>query len=195
MNNNKLKATILLLASTGLQPVLGAITVQSYSHSPAPSSSYPDSGGRELIDGIAVVPTWGGGTTITSSQIGPFVGWLNNNASTTFTFDSIATVGRVTVWASDSNGAAGVGLPTTITLSDPNSGFTQTFPVTNPAGSGYMLPITLSGFEVTTNQMRVAFTRGSQWTMLTEVTFESIPEPTSGALLALSSLLVLRRKR
>jgi hypothetical protein len=190
-----MKSTLAILALAGSHFASGAITVQSYSHTPAPSSSYPDSGTQELTDGIANVPTWGGGNTITSGDIGPFVGWLFTDASTTFTFDNSYTVGRVTVWAADSDGAAGVGLPLTITLTDPNSSFTQTFPVTNPVGAGYMLPIVLDGFSVNTNQLQVSFTRGQAWTMLSEVSFETVPEPSSGIMMAVTSLFVFRRKR
>ncbi|MDP0491975.1 MAG: hypothetical protein Q7Q71_13075 [Verrucomicrobiota bacterium JB023] len=171
-----------------------AITVNSYSHSPNPSSSYPDSGNQELIDGVADVVTWGEGVPIGSSQVGPFVGWLNTNASTTFTFDSVQTVRQVTVWAADSDSAAGVNFPSTITLTDPNSSFTQTFGIPNPAGSE-MRPIVMEGFAVTTNQLQVAFTRGGQWTMLTEVTFDTIPEPGAPALLSLAIISLIRRRQ
>lgn len=183
------------LILAGGQSAVGAITVQSYSYSGSPSASYPDAGGQELTDGVAIVPTWGGGNTITASQIGPFVGWLNRDATINFTFDTIYTIGQVTVWASDSDNAAGVELPTTITLTDPNSSFTQTYNVVNPTGNGYILPITISGLNVTTDQMQVSFTRRRQWTMFTEVSFESIPEPSVSALALLTTLFVLQRKK
>ncbi|MGJ8725613.1 MAG: PEP-CTERM sorting domain-containing protein [Roseibacillus sp.] len=191
-----MKTTIIGLLA--LTPFAGAaITVSSYSHSPNPAASYNDSGTQELTDGVAVVPTWGTGITITTAQIGPFVGWQGTDAATTFTFDSIQTVGQVTVWASDSDGVAGVRLPSTITLSDPNSSFSQTFMVNNPGGNGVMRPITLDGFSVQTDQMEVSFTRATtgSWTMLTEVEFNSVPEPSTAGLLAVASALLLRKKR
>ena len=186
-----MKSTTILLTLAASSLASGAITVQSYSHSPGPSSSYPDSG-QELTDGIANVLTWGGGNIL---NIAPFVGWINTNASTTFTFDTTYNLGSVTVWASDSDGTAGVGLPTTITLTDPNSAFTQAFTVINPAGNGNMLPITMSGFSVTTNQLRVGFIRGSDWTMVTEVSFAAVPEPSTALLISLIPLFAFRRKR
>lgn len=173
----------------------GALVVQSYDHSPSPNPSYPDIGNVELIDGIADVPTWGGGNSIGAADIGPFVGWLGTDAATTFTFDNTYTVGQVTVWAADSDGAAGVGLPQTIILSDPNSSFTQTFVITNPSGNGNMLPIVMSGFSVVTNQLQISFTRGQEWTMLTEVQFESVPEPSIAILAGTICVFAFRRKR
>ena len=191
---NHMKSTTILLTLAASSLASGAITVQSYSHSPGPSSSYPDSG-QELTDGIANVLTWGGGNILNSSHIAPFVGWRSTNASTTFTFDTTYNLGSVTVWASDSDGTAGVGLPTTITLTDPNSAFTQAFTVINPAGNGNMLPITMSGFSVTTDQLQVSFVRGSEWTMVTEVSFAAVPEPSTALLISLIPLFAFRRKR
>ncbi|MFC5049020.1 PEP-CTERM sorting domain-containing protein [Rubritalea spongiae] len=183
--------TSLSLATTAS----AAILVDSYSYGVSPTSSYPDSGG-ELTDGVADVPTWGHDTTIRSGDTPPFVGWLNTNGSIEFFFDQDYTFGSVTIWVADSDNAAGVGLPNTITVSDANSSFTKTTTVTNPAGSGYMLPVTIDNLNVTTDELHVSFTRNHQWTMLTEVTFASVPEPSSSCLLGIGlTTLTLHRRR
>ncbi|QYY34442.1 PEP-CTERM sorting domain-containing protein [Ruficoccus sp. ZRK36] len=192
-------ATLSFFALSVLCPLASAeIPVLNYSYSTSPSGSYPDSGGTELTDGVDETVAWGSGMTIDGSDAVPLVGWLNNNASITFNFSEEETIRSVTVWAADSDNYAGVGLPATITLSTPGEAFSQTFNVVNPAGNGTTIPLTFSGFSVTTDQFVVSFTRASQWTMLSEVEFSDVPEPAHvGAVLALGALLWVgvRRQR
>lgn len=173
----------------------GAITVSSYSSSPAPSGSYPDSGGVELTDGITNSVAWGSGVNISYSDVGALSGWLNTNPSITFNFAEPVTVRSFTVWAADSDGHAGVGLPSSITLRTPSSSFSQTFTVTDPAGNGYTVPLSFSGFSVTSDQLIVESTRAQQWTMFSEVQFSAVPEPTYTALAFGVLCLFLFRKR
>lgn len=175
----------------------GDIAIAGYSYNVAPSGSYPDSGGVELTDGTDLTAAWGAGISHPNSV--PLVGWQYTNGSITFNFTQVETVGSFTVWAADSDGSAGVGLPATITLSTAGETFTQTFTVTNPAGNGTTVPLTFEGFSVTTDQLTVSFARATQWTMFSEVTFSSVPEPAHvGAALGAGALAVLvwmRRRR
>ncbi|MDP0494686.1 MAG: hypothetical protein Q7Q73_00630 [Verrucomicrobiota bacterium JB024] len=175
----------------------GDIAIANYSYNVAPSGSYPDSGGVELTDGTDLTAAWGAGISHPNST--PLVGWRYIDGSITFNFTQVETVGSFTVWAADSDGYAGVGVPATITLSTAGETFTQTFTVTNPAGNGTTVPLTFEGFSVTTDQLTVSFVRGYEWTMYSEVTFSSVPEPAHvGAALGTGVLAVLvwmRRRR
>lgn len=168
------------------------VSVNSYDYTPGPNpnGSYPDPSGGELTDGVTFTTVWPD-----TALFGPLAGWLNTDPSITFNFDSTATVSMVQVWAADSNGEAGVALPSTITVRTPDSSFSQTFNVTDPAGSGTTVRLDLTGFQVTTDSLVIESTRANQWTMFSEVRFDTVPEPSSALLLGLSGLFLLRRRR
>lgn len=124
------------------------------------------------------------------------VGWDSVNPSIRFDFPT-ATVTSFTIWAADSDGAAGVALPTSIRLRILDMSFDQTFSVTDPAGNGSTVPLAFSGFSVTTSSLVVEAARAGQWTMLSEVTFGTIPEPSSVglAMMGVGALLCRRTRR
>ena len=186
---------ILALGSLIAPAFSAQVAVANYVYSgSSPSGSYPDSG-SELTDSIDVTLAWGGATTINASHVGPLVGWRFTTPRIRFNFANAVTIRKVIVWAADSDNAAGVGLPTHLKLSDPNSTFSQTFAVTNPVGAGWTIPLELSGFFVNTNALVVEATPGSEWTMLSQVNFDDAPEPGTTALLACGVLPMLLRRR
>ncbi|MGJ8698071.1 MAG: PEP-CTERM sorting domain-containing protein [Verrucomicrobiaceae bacterium] len=171
-----------------------SVAVDNYSYLVSPNSSYPDSGGTELTDGTDATIAWFPGSSITVADVAPLTGWLLSNPTIQFNFAGPQSIGEVTVWIADSDGSAGVGLPSTVTVRTPDSSFSRTVNVINPPGAGSTVPITIDGFEVTTNSLVVEMARVHSWTMLSEVTFAT-PEPSSAALTLLGAACLLRRRR
>lgn len=173
------------------------LTVSSYSYNTAPHASYPDTGGIELTDGITDTTLWG----VPNPPVidaGPVVGWFNADPDITFNFDSTVNVNSITLWFADSEGSAGVGLPTSVGIFENGVIDLGDFAVTNPAGSGTTVPITINGLNTTGNSFRIEATRDFQWTMLSEVQFEGavVPEPSTYALiLGTATFLFIARKR
>jgi hypothetical protein len=174
------------------------VNVNTYSYLNAPSLSYPDSG-NELTDGVTDVISWPNVNFVSDpyGEVAKLVSWLDITPVVQFDFGTIATISSVTVWAADSDGAAGVALPSLITISTPDLSFSQSFVINNPAGYGSTVPLELSGFSVTTDKLIVSATPTAQWTMFSEVQFFTpVPEPATATLVAgLAGLSLLRRRR
>ena len=144
-------------------------SIGSYSYITNPSSpTYSDSNYSKLTDGVAVVPVWGGSG---DADVNSLVGWLNVNPSISFGFSSRAKVSEIRVWAADSDNSAGVGLPSQITVST-TEGYNRSFSITNPAGSGNTVELSLKDINTLSDRFVVTATRGSQWTMFSEVQFQ-----------------------
>lgn len=191
-------SSIALFAIALMCPTLGtaAITVSSYTHLSGPNGSYPDSGGVELTDGITFSKAWTRpSTTVTLADVVNLTGWLNRDPSISFQFANTETVRSFTIWAADSDDSAGVGVPSSVTIRTADNSFTRTFAITDPPGTGSTVPFTFSGFSVTASELIVSAERNFQWTMLSEVQFETIPEPTSLLLLSLATLTCFIRRR
>lgn len=201
-----MKSTLHLLAFAGAFALAAAspglaqtIPVQNYLYNTQPDSGYPDGGG-ELTDGVASFITFGTGISLTLNDVQPLVGWASGYPDITFDFAQPVTIRSFTVWAADSDGVAGVSLPSSVTFSAPATSFSRVFTVNEPQGNGATVPLTFGGFSVTTNQVRIVASAVTQWTMFSEVTFSStpIPEPSSAAALAgafAAGCAVLRRRR
>lgn len=186
-------AASLLLCSATSQGAI--VMVNSYSYLTSPSSLYPDSGG-ELTNSVTYSAAWTvPSTTITPADVVGLSGWNSTNPMIQFNFAPSTEVQAVTVWAADSDSSAGVGLPLSIVVRTPDSSFTRTFPITNPSGNGTTVPLYLSGFSVTTSALIVEVERDHQWTMLSEVQFSSVPEPSSFALGGVMLVGTLLRRR
>ncbi len=193
--------TVLLLALSVAAP-LGAVQLpfSGYSYSIAPSDSYPDTGGGELTDGTANGPAWP--APVVLADVAYLVGWQTTLPTITFNFASTVTINSVSAFFADSDDAAGVSLPATVTLGD-GASFSQVFTVTNPAGSGTTVQSVFNGFSLTTNTLTLRFTLGTaqQWTMLSEVHAfgtAAVPEPASTGLVlgaAALGLVATRRRR
>jgi len=153
------------------------LTVSSYSYIVNPNGLYPDTGGIELTDGVDQTIAWGSGISINGNDVQPLSGWRNANPAVQFSFDSVVNIGAVRVWAADSDGFAGVFLPLTLTIRTPDSSFSLTHTVVNPAGNGSTVPIDITGFSVGTDKLIVQAARGGQWTMFSEVEFTAAPVP------------------
>lgn len=175
------------------------IPVESYGYNTSPSGSYPDSGGTELTDGVALTIAWGSGVSIGYADVAPLAGWQGGNPDITFYFDGPVTIRSFTAWFADSDGHAGVYLPSSLTLSVPGGGFSQVFSVTNPDGNGSTVPLTFGGFEITTDEIRLSAVNPFNWVMISEVSFSGtpVPEPANAAGLAgvFASLWALAGRR
>ena len=175
------------------------VPVVSYNFVVSPTGPfYIDSGG-ELTDGITDTVVWDGTNSPTMAHIEPLVGWQFATPSIVFDFGSVYNVNEVTLWFADSDGHAGVSMPSSVTLS--SGAFSQSFTITDPAGAGVMVPVVLSGFSVETSSLSVVAQAGTalNWTMLSEAKFSAIPEASSsGALfagVAIGFALTRRRKK
>lgn len=199
LSRHHLAAIVSLTASFATQAAI--LTSSGYNYiGSSPSGSYPDSSGLELIDGVANNIAWGGGNTISYGDVGALAGWDGYAPTIRFNFAQSVNLTGVTVWAADSDGSAAVYLPSQITLST-TGGFSQSFSVTNPVGAGATVPITLSGFSVSSDNLTVTVTPhpADRWTMLSEVIFTgNIPESSQSAAMAgLGALAIvyLRHRR
>ena len=195
MISPKYLLTLFSLGGISLAPA-ASVAVSSYSYLISPSSTYPDTGGSELTDGVTYSAAW----AVPPSNIGyedvvNLTGWSSNRPIIQFNFATVTDVGMVTIWIADSDGAAGVGIPQTITVRTLDSSFSQTFAITDPAGSGTTVPIILSGFSVNAASLVIDIEPNHQWTMLSEVQFNSIPEPSAFALVGIGLAGILRRRR
>jgi len=166
-------------------PLGPQVAVSSYSYPaaiPGSGGNYADPSFTKLTDDAAQIhAVWPTGGV----DIGPLAGWLNSDMSVTFNFASPQNIDTVVAYLADSDGSAGVGLPSHINLST-TGGFSQNFVVTNPAGSGSTVPLAMSGLGITTDNITLTAARAHEWTMATEVEFYApIPEPGSFLLAAL----------
>lgn len=156
------------------------VTVNSYTVNTAVHGSYIDLGGIELTngttsEGAAVWPGALSGSTLTS-----LVGWFDpNNADVTFNFGATYHIREIRFWYADSGGASGVAAPTDIQVDDPNSSYSLSASVSSSTSSGTIVMETVTGLNVTTDSLRLTWTPGDQWIMLTEVQFVAVPEPSS----------------
>lgn len=183
------------LSSASFAPA-AAVAVSSYSYVNGPSSLYPDSGG-ELTNGVTFSRAWSiPATTITPADVVQLSGWRNSNPSIRFNFSTASLVQSLTVWVADSDGSAGVGVPANILLRSLDNTLIRSFSITDPLGNGGTVPLELTGFAVTASSLIVEVQRNFEWTMLSEVQFSSVPEPSSMSIFGLLfASLVLRRKR
>lgn len=174
--------------------------ITGYTYGVAPSNSYPDSGHStggmgELTDTVSQTNVWGGSNSPSSSDIVPLVGFLDVDADIAFIFDGVRNVNSATIWFADSDGSAGVNMPTSVTIRNADSSFSHTESITNPAGSGDMVGVTLSGFEVAADSLIVESTRGGQWTMISEVSFTAVPEPSALLISVFGTMIGLSTRR
>lgn len=202
MKKNGFLLFIIILGLAANSGVADEVFPVGYTYVVNHSGSYPDSGHTagglgELTDGVWDATVWGGGNSPTSSDVVPLVGWFQTVPTVEFDFGSIFNVKSATFWFADSDNAAGVNYPSSITLRNSDSSFVHTENFSNPAGAGAMVPINLSSFDVSTDKLIVEVgTVGGQHTMLSEVRFSSVPEPSSGVLFGLTVAgIALRRRR
>ena len=127
------------------------------------------------------------------------MGW-QASPTITFTFAAPVTIRSVSIYFADSNGGAGVAMPSDVFFSD-GGAFFQPFSVTDPAGGGQTVESVFSGFEVAATSFSVTVLRSTEWVMLSEVQFfdtAPVPEPASGAAIAGATalgFLACRRRR
>lgn len=190
---------IALAASAVATPDLVHVPFSGYSYNIAPSGLYPDSTGSELTDGITFSLAWGSSFNPTFEDVNGLVGWQSATPTLTFTFAAPVTITSVSTYFADSDTAAGVSLPATVTLGDGDA-FSQTFNVDNPSGNGSTIESIFDGFSITTDTLTLTYTLGvaQQWTMLAEVqafAAASVPEPAASTLLLAASALALAASR
>ena len=201
MNKIRVKKTGFILVPLMLVGSLKAattlnITGYSINFNNTSTSAYEDNGGAQLNDNLEQNIVWGGGESISFDDVRPLVGWQLVDPLITLDFGTTVTIGGIQVWAADSNGVAGVHFPDRVTISDPNSSFSRSLNLTDPAGGGSMVAINLSGFSVTTDTLEVSVSRGGTWTFLSEVNAFAVPEPSSVILFGIAiPCLFMQRKR
>lgn len=203
-----MKSLLALLCLPFLAASVSAATLTpvSYSYPVAgPGSeggSYTDGSYTKLTDGVDYVAAWSWAEVPVDSA--PMVGWYQVNPVIAFDFGQTVTVNSLILWASHSDGAAGVYLPVTITLQ--GTDFFQSFSITPPAGYGVgtTVPLQITGFNFTGQILDITITRSplADWTMITEVSFtgsvSAVPEPSTYAAIAGALVLglgVMRRRR
>jgi autotransporter-associated beta strand protein len=164
---NIISAFSILLASISLvwaqAPV--KLTPSSYSIN-TPNSSYPDTNPTSrLTDGVKATCTWGMSCTPVGTE---FVGWNAQNPVITFNFSSSVTVQAVKLWLGDSDGAAGVALPTAISIGTNSDN--QNIPIPNPPGTGVReitIPLVRS---INVSSFSITLTRnGGNFVMVSEI--------------------------
>jgi hypothetical protein len=171
-----------------------AFTYTSGPHSSYPDSSYNGSTG-ELNDAVDAGVAWGAGVSLTYADVDYLSGWLYTNPVIRFQFAETVTIDTLTVWSADSNGHAGVALPSAINLTDDTSSFSLDRLVTDPPGSGQTIPLVFTGLNLTTDHVVFSATRSQSWTMFSEFTFSGVPEPAHASFLgALCALLAVYRR-
>jgi len=151
--------------------------LSGYTYETTPDASYPDSTGTELTDGVAPPYGWGlpwGEGTPTAAEMGALVGWKNQPAKVTLTFDGFVNLQSLSLFAMDSDGADGVHLPYSVELRTPG-GFVGTFPISNPSGSGLLTEIALTNLDLLTDAVTVEARSPAGWIMLGEVTADGTP--------------------
>jgi hypothetical protein len=170
----------------GLIAPAQSVTPASYVYNVSPDAGYPDSGGQ-LTDGILASMQYVGNPPGIAV---PWQGWLYVNPDVTFTFAAPTTITQVNI-GFERYGLFAVGLPTNVTIAG------NTFTV----GSSYFADqtrdwITFTGSFVANNTLQISMTPSDQWTLIDEVQFVAIPEPsTCAALAGLGALgLALRRR-
>jgi hypothetical protein len=187
MRFSTLAAFLLTVSATQLSAA--QISVASYTHSGSDGGFYSDSTGLELTDGVDANIAWGPGIPIGVGDIGPLVGWYVTSPTIQFNFAGTVEIGALEVWFADSDGSAGVAMPSAVTLST-SGGYSQSFPVVDPPGYGATVPVTISGLNISTNNLTLTASATQTWTMLSEVRFfaREVPEP-AGLMLSVVSIL------
>ena len=187
-----MKSYLALFCLLLLTPLLPAevVTPQSYNFDgwypgDPDSFNYTDWEKSKLTDGVAEASVWGGSSSI---NIDPLVGWFDTSATINVIFSGTVTIDSVTIWAADSNGSAGVWLPTKLNITGPDS-FEKSMLITDPAGAGSTVPIVFSGLNFTGDRLTLNLeaVEGGTWIMLSEITFSGpitpVPEPSTYAML------------
>lgn len=151
-----------------------------YTYETTPDASYPDASGTELTDGLA--PPFGRGLpwsedTPVAAETEALVGWQDQPAEITLNFDSFVNLEGLSLYAMDGDGADGVHLPDSVEVRTPG-GFTDTFSIANPSGSGLLTEIALTGLDLLTDAVTVEATGPAGWILLGEVTADgTLPGP------------------
>ena len=194
-----LRSALLLGSAFAANAFAAQLTPTGYGYNSSPSSSYADSSGAELTDGITYSRAWDGVSSIGPADIVNLVGW-QTSPTITFTFAAPVTIRSVSIFFADSNGAAGVAMPSDVFFGD-GDGFFQSFSVTDPDGAGSTVESVFSGFSVSATSFSITVLRSTEWVMLSEVQFfdtAPVPEPASCARVAGTAalgFLACRRRR
>jgi hypothetical protein len=168
---------------------------QSYNGKGCVTCNYAQlSGGRgDLTDGIiastnAIVAEAPAGN-------GPYVGWALD-PTITFHWNKPVSIGSVTFYLDDSNGAGFVSAPKSVTVKG------VTYNIAEPAGSA-PFAFTATGVNFTGTDLTVSLQRKNSWVFLSEVQFQTVaapvPEPDTYVMmlggLALAGGMARRRRR
>lgn len=195
----KITATICagLIASGFISTVnAGMIMPDNYVYISSPSNAqtpYLDPGNTDLTDGVITHAGWATGITYTEAY--KYVGWQNYDPIITFNFASVVSIGSLTLWADDANGAFGVTQPTQVSMTMGGSTVVRNIP--DQAGA---LPfgIDFNNLNLSGDSLTLTVEHGGQWTMISEVQFASpVPVPAAAWLFAsgLIGLVGVARRR
>ena len=136
--------------------------IQSYTPITPISASYPDSGG-ELTNGISSATVWPNSPTT-----GPLVGWLDSDMRVELSLTSSVRVGSATVYLADSDGSAGVALPSSIIVIN-SDGLRRGYRIPNPPGSGSMVAVTLPDLDMKVDTFSLQAIQSDDWIMASEI--------------------------
>ena len=135
----------------------------------------------DLTDGIIAADNW---NAVEGSGAGPYVGWTDRRHRIVFNFDQIYKFTSATFHFDSNGGGGGVNAPRVIRINSERER------VSAPGSDPFAFTFDLTGAEATDRLVvRIIRARNSQWTFLSEVTFEgdipAVPLPASGVLLLL----------
>lgn len=142
----------------------------SYDGTGAKDTDYAEltGGTGDLTDGVIASGNW-------NAEPGAYVGWRNRDVAITFFFDRPVAPSAITFHFDNSNGSGGVNPPASVSVQG------TTYPVTDPTGSE-PFAFVARPTGLLTDRIEVTLTRGGEWTMLSEVSFEGAAPPVAAPL-------------
>lgn len=147
----------------------------------------------DLTDGIVATGNW---NSVEGPNGGPYVGWTNRTQRIVFNFGEVIDFTSATFHFDSNGGGGGVNAPRRVIING------QRERVIAPGTDPFAFTFDLSGLDATDRlDVRIRRARSSQWTFLSEVTFDAampaVPLPASGMMLlgAIAGIGALRLRK
>ena len=133
----------------------------------------------DLTDGVVATGNW---NAVEGPEGGPYVGWTNRTQRIVFKFDEARDFNSATFYFDSNGGSGGVNAPRRVIING------QRERVIAPGADPFAFTFDLSDIDTTDKLVvRIRRARSSEWTFLSEVTFDadltSVPLPASGLML------------